>query len=451
MCDPPPLPETGLRGLAGRLRGRVGWRYTFASLQHPNYRLWFWGQMVSLFGTWMQQTAQGYFVYELTRSPAYLGLVGFAAGMPAWFFSLYGGVIADRVNRRKALIATQTAMMFLAFFLAAITFMRVVQGWHMVVLAFALGVLNTFEAPIRLAFVPELIPRQDLTNAVALNGIMFNVATALGPAIAGVTYAFFGPGWCFTINGISFVAVIVALLLMRLPPQEHAERRAPALVQVREGLRYTMREPVLRTLIGLIAATALFGIAFATLIPAWSVRVLHGAPTLKETQLLTWAGGAFHWVDTSSTGATLNGLLLSARGAGALVSALFVASIARFRIKGRLLTLGTFAGPLALLVFAAVRWVPLALLAMFAVGLASILVQNLITALLQNQVDDTMRGRVMGLYSLTFFGTMPLGALWAGALAARIGEPLTVVIGASVSLALAALVYLLVPRLRALP
>jgi MFS family permease len=439
------------RSLVSRLRGQLGWRYTFASLRHPNYRLWFWGQMVSLFGTWMQATAQGFFVYELTRSPVYLGLVGFAAGIPAWFFSLYGGVIADWVNRRTVLVITQTAMMVLAFFLAALTFLGVVEGWHLVVLAFALGVANTFEAPIRLAFVPELVNREDLTNAVALNGIMFNVATALGPAIAGVTYAIFGPGWCFTINGVSFLAVIAALLLMRLPSQQRAARRGPAVAQVREGLRYTVREPMIRTLIGLTAVTALFGIAFATLIPAWAVRVLHGAPTLKEVLRMAWADGSFHWVDTSNAGATLNGLLQSARGVGALLSALMVATVARFRIKGRLLTIGTFAGPLALLAFAFVRQVPLSLLMMFGIGLSSILVMNLVTALVQNLVDDSVRGRVMGVYSLTFFGLMPLGALWAGAVAARIGEPLTVVIGAAVALAMAMVVYLFVPKVRALP
>src|SRR5271157_4058592 len=186
------------------------WRRTFMALKYPNYRLWFRGQMVSLFGTWMQTTAQGFLVYELTHSPRYLGYVGFAAGAPTWLLTLYGGVVADRIPRRMLLIITQSCMMVLAFILAALWFLHVVQPWHIMVLAFLLGVANSFDAPARQAFVSELVPREDLTNAIALNATMFNTATAVGPAVAGATYALFGAGWCFTINGLSFIAVLTA-------------------------------------------------------------------------------------------------------------------------------------------------------------------------------------------------------------------------------------------------
>ena len=170
------------------------WQKTFAALKHRNYRLWFWGQMVSLFGTWMQTTAQGFLIYQVTHSSAYLGYVGFAYGVPSWLFMLYGGVVADRVSRRKLLIVTQSVMMILAFILATLVFTDTVQAWHILLLAFGLGSANAFDAPARQAFVSEMVDREDLTNAVALNATMFNTALIVGPAIAGVIYAAFGPG-----------------------------------------------------------------------------------------------------------------------------------------------------------------------------------------------------------------------------------------------------------------
>jgi len=197
---------------------RINITDTFAALRYPNYRLWFYGQMISLMGTWMQATAQGFLVFELTRSSVYLGYVGFASGVPAWLFTLYGGFIADRIQRRNLLIMTQTSMMILAFILAGLTFLGIVQPWHIIALSFLLGVTNAFDAPARQAFVLEMVPREDLTNAVALNATMFNTGTAFGPAIAGITYAMFGPAWCFIINGVSFIAIIAALAMMKLIP-----------------------------------------------------------------------------------------------------------------------------------------------------------------------------------------------------------------------------------------
>jgi len=221
--------RTGL----SRTVGQVSWQQTFAALKYPNYRLWFWGQMVSLFGTWMQSTAQGFLVFQLTHSPAYLGYVGFAAGLPSWLFMLYAGVIADRMSRRTLLVITQTCMMVLAFIIAGLTFLGLVQPWHILVLALILGVANAFDAPARMAFVLEMVEREDLTNAIALNSAMFNSALVVGPAVAGITYAAFGPAWCFTINGFSFIAVIAALLAMRLRPQVVARRRASALTDLK--------------------------------------------------------------------------------------------------------------------------------------------------------------------------------------------------------------------------
>src|SRR5215210_1109401 len=229
-------------------RPQNAWQRTFTALRSPNYRLWFQGQLVSMVGTWMQITAQGFLVFQLTHSTAYLGYVGFAAGVPSLLFMLFGGVIADRVARRKLLVITQSTMMLLALILAALTFAQLVQPWHIVLLALALGTANAFDAPAGQAFVRELVDREELTNAIALNASLFNLATVVGPTVAGLTYAAFGAAWCFTLNGLSYVSVIVALLLMRLPARVAAPRSGSALTQVQEGLRYTLGHPLLRTL-----------------------------------------------------------------------------------------------------------------------------------------------------------------------------------------------------------
>jgi len=398
---------------------------TFAALRYRNYRLWFAGQMVSLFGTWMQATAQGFLVFQLTGSPAYLGYVGFAAGLPTWMLTLYGGVVADRVPRRTLLLVTQTVQMLLAFALAALVFTGLVQPWHIVGLSLLLGVANAFDAPARLAFVRELVDKDDLTNGIALNATMFNLATTTGPAVAGLTYNLIGPAWCFTLNGISFLAVIGALLQMRIASRPPAPRGASAWNDIKEGFGYIVREPSVRTLIALVGVTSCFGISFATLFPAWAVRILGG--------------------DAATTG-----LLQSARGLGALCGALVIASLGRFEFKGRLLTAGTFAFPALLILLTFTDWLPLTLAILVGAGLAVIMIMNLANALVQTLVPDALRGRVMAVYSMIFFGMMPVGALWVGLIAEAAGEPAAVLSGALVCLFAALLVFVAVPGLRRL-
>jgi MFS family permease len=420
MAPKPPVSSPGAPQQAPRGAGR-----TFAALKHRNYRLWFFGQMISVFGTWMQGTAQGFLVYQLTGSPAYLGVVGFANGVPALIFTLYGGVVADRIPRRTLMIITQSIMMLLAFALAALVATGAVVPWHIAALAFALGVVNAFDAPARLAFVRELVDREDMTNAIALNATMFNMGSFAGPAVAGLAYALIGPAWCFALNGISFLGVIGALVLMRIAPQERRAERASAWHELREGLRYIISTPAVRTIIVLVGATGLFGISFSTLFPVWATDILGGD-------------------------ATTNGLLQSARGLGALISAIAIASLGRITYKGRLLTIGTFAFPALLIVFALMRTIPLALLILVTTGIAVILIMNIANALVQSLVPDALRGRVMAVYSMTFFGSMPLGALWSGWLAEVAGAPAAMISGAVVGLLVAALVWLLVPQIRAL-
>ncbi len=395
---------------------------TFAALKHANYRLWFTGQIISLFGTWMQTTAQGFLVYQLTQSPAYLGYVGFASGLPGWILTLYGGVLADRVSRRGLLIITQSLMMLFAFVLAALTFLQVVQPWHILLLSFLLGVANAFDAPARQAFVSEMVDSEDLTNAIALNATMFNSALAAGPAVAGITYAAFGPGWCFTINGLSFIAVIVALQKMVVKKPDHRPNRKSAFHELMEGLRHVAAHQIIKVLFVVIAVSQLLVFSLSTLIPAWSVSILDGD-------------------------ATTNGFLYSFRGLGSLVGALGIASLGRFSYRGKLLTLGSFVSSALLIVFALVRWVPLSLLVLAGIGVGSIMVMNLANAMVQTMTPEHLRGRVMGAYTWIFFGAMPLGAIWAGSIAGSLGLSHTLMLNGAISLLLSLVVWRAFPKL----
>jgi len=422
----PPPEESPARTLTFRFRESFKWKQAFHALRYPNYRLWFWGQVISLFGTWMQLTAQGFLIYELTHSPAYLGYTAFAAGVPTWLFMLYGGVLADRIHRRTLLIITQIAMMVLAVVLALLTFLGIVEAWHIVLLAFGLGIATAFDAPARQAFVQELVDREDMPNAIAMNSAMFNLATSLGPGVSGVIYVLVGPAWCFIINAVSYLAIIVALAAMRLQPLPPAEHRHPAGVELWEGIRFLRGHAMIKTLISIVAVTCFFGLSFATLIPAWAVKILGG-------------------------NATTNGMLQSFRGFGAFCGALMIASLGRFQFKGRLLTVGGFAFPLLLLSFGVFHQLVPALVILFLIGVSIMLIFNLGNALVQTLVPDKLRGRVMGVYSLAFFGLMPLGALWVGLLAEHLSEPLAVVINGGILLVFFVLIRIFVPRIYDLP
>lgn len=420
------LAQAAAERLGGRPLPAVSLGQTFSAFKYRNYRLWFAGQLVSLVGTWMQTTAQGYLLFQLTRSPVYLGYLGFATGMPSWLFMLYGGVIADRISRRTLLITTQATMMVLAFVLAGLTFLGLIQAWHILLLALGFGVVNAFDAPARQAFVVEMVEqREDLTNAIALNSSMFNLAVAVGPAVAGLTYALVGPAWCFTINGLSFITVIVALFWMRVRPRVVRPQTRAALDDLKEGLRYALSNSAIRTLIGTAAVMSLFGMAFMTLMPAWATTVLGGD-------------------------AVTNGWLLSARGLGAFGGAMMIAALGNFKFKGKLLTIGTFVFPLLLLVFATTRWLPLSLVTMMGVGWGIIVLFNLANSLVQTLVPDDLRGRVLSIYTLNFFGLMPIGALLAGAVAEAAGEPAALVLSALIALAFALFLWRWAPGLRAL-
>jgi MFS family permease len=375
-----------------------------SALRYPNYRLWFFGQLISLVGTWMQTTAQGYLVYQLTDSPAYLGYVSFANGLPSWLFTLYGGVIADRISRRNIIITAQAAMMVLAFILAGLVYTGSVQAWHIIVLSFFLGIANAFDAPARQSFVIELVDREELSTAIALNSTMFNSAAVVGPMAAAATYAIIGPFWCFSLNGLSFIAVILGLALMKIPKTIRPVRKSASLfVEAREGLKYTWHQPVIRMLIFSFMMVTALGMGLVALIPAWAVDVLKGD-------------------------VTTNGSLISARGVGAMSGALVVAVLSQYRIKGKIWGMGLLLQPFFLLAFAISVSLPLSMIFLALTGMSFLAMVNTTNAMVQELVSDDLRGRVMGIYTLTFLGTVPIGSLAAGLLADSIGAQTTVIL-----------------------
>lgn len=393
----------------------------FAALGFRNYRLWFAGQLGSLVGTWMQATAQAFLIYQLTHSPAYLGYAGFASGAPA-VLGLFGGVVSDRMPRRILLLITQTTMMILAAILAALVFAHLVEPWHIIALSLGLGIANAFDAPARQSFVAELVDRDYLTNGIALNAIMFNLARAAGPAAAGAVYGAFGAGFCFLVNAFSFLAVIVALLAIRTVASE--KRKAESLrIEIAEGIGFAFGHPVIRIILLIVAMVAIFGLGYITIIPAWTVTMLGGS-------------------------ALEIGLLQGAQGLGALLGAFAIAAFARGS-RGKMLLTGLLLFPLAILGFAMSRNVILSGLLLVAGGFFVMFVFNLANAIVQTIVPDHLRGRVISVYTLCFLGTMPIGSIVAGALAEWKGELFTVILGGVVLSVFAVSAWFLARPLRA--
>ena len=371
------------------------------ALRHRNYRLFFAGQFVSLIGTWMQSVAQSWLVYRLTGSAALLGLVGFAGQIPVFLVAPLGGALADRRRRHRILLATQAASMGLAASLAALTLSGRIAVWHVFTLAAVLGVVNAFDIPARQAFVPEMVGRDDLGNAIALNSSMFNGARIVGPALAGILVAAVGEGWCFLANAASYVAVIAGLLAMRLSPTVAPRPAVSALRSAADGFRFVARTPPIRAILLVLGVISLTGMPYAVLMPVFADRILHGGPR------------------------TL-GLLMGASGLGALAGALTLASRQGLRGMSRGLAISAAGFGASLVLFSLSRALPLSVVLLVPVGFSMMTAMASCNTLIQSMVPDAMRGRVMAVYSMMFMGMAPFGALLAGAAADRFGAPLTV-------------------------
>jgi MFS family permease len=380
------------------------------SLRARNYRLFISGQLISLIGTWMQTVAQAWLIYRLTGSAALLGLIGFAGQIPVFVLAPLGGVIADRVNRHRVLIATQTSMMVLALLLAAVTLSARVAVWEVFTLAALLGVANAFDIPARQAFVAEMVEREDLANAIALNSSMVNGARIVGPAIAGLVVAAVGEGWCFLINGLSYVAVLAALLRMHVKPSGAPSSMPSAWDSIVEGFAFAWQKTPVRALLLLLGLVSLMGMPYSVLMPIFAEEILHGGPDSY-------------------------GLLMSASGVGALAAAATLTVRKSVRGLGRWVALSAAGFGVCLIGFSVSRALWLSALLLVPAGFCMMMEMASSNTLIQSMVPDRLRGRVMAVYSMMFMGMAPLGALMAGFLATRLGAPATVAAGGVVCIA----------------
>jgi MFS family permease len=393
------------------------------SLRHRNFQLFFSGQLISLVGTWMDTVAESWLVYRLSHSSLLLGLAAFAGQIPIFLLAPLGGVVADHMNRRKIVIATQASSMVLASILAFLTLTNRITVIEVIVLASLMGMVNAFDIPARQAFLVEMVGREDLMNAIALNSSMFNGARVIGPSIAGLLVASIGEGWCFFANAVSYIAVIAGLLMMRIE-NAHVPRRAGSpLEQILEGFRFVASTAPIRSILLLVGLVSVVGMPYSVLMPVFAQKILHGnARTL--------------------------GVLMGATGVGALCGALSLASRKGVQGLGKyiFLTCGGFGA--SLILFSLSRWYPLSVLLLVPVGFCMMLQMAVSNTLIQAMVPDDLRGRTMAAYSMVFMGMAPIGALLAGAAADHISAPDTVAIGGAIAILGAVVFARHLPKIR---
>ncbi len=392
------------------------------ALAHRNFRLFFFGQGVSLIGTWMQSVALGWLVLEITNSPFAVGLNQALRSLGVLVFALYAGVVVDRVDKRRLIVWTQVLQMLEALALALLVWTRTIAPWHVMVLAVGFGIVNAFDIPARQAFLVDLVGRDDLMSAIALNSSMFNAARIVGPAVAGVLIGAAGVAMCFFLNGVSYIAVIASLLAMRLPP--FAPRPATAAWEgFRAGVRFIRSDARVLGLVVLVAVFSVFGFPFLVLMPVVARDVLH-------------------------TNARGYGVLMAAVGVGAMLGALALATRGRRVRQGPALLEGGAAFGVLLVLFATARTFATALLLLALAGCAMIVTTALAYTMLQTIVPDELRGRVMAFYAFVFVGMAPLGAFQAGLLAEHTTAPFAIAVGGAGCVIAILLTAWLAPELR---
>ena len=370
----------------------------FRALKHRNFQLFFAGQLVSLIGTWMQSTAQLWLVYRMTNSPALLGIFGFASQIPILFLASLGGYVGDRYNRHRGVIWTQTTAMILSFVLAALTLIGAVRVWEIVLIAFFAGIVNAFDVPIRQAFLVQMVGKEDLPNAIALNSSIFNGARIVGPALAGFAIAWIGEGWCFFLNGVSFLAVIIALLMMRLDKFEPRASKDSPLQNFVQGFRFAMSDRPIRSALLLMSLMSLLGMQYSVFMPIFARDILHGGPSRL-------------------------GLLMSFAGVGAIAGALHFAGRTDYKGLVEWIAATSTTCSLGIVLFSQSRVYWLSAVALLAVGFSATSQMAATNTMVQGRVPDELRGRIMAVYATMVMGVQPLGALIAGGVAKRIGAP----------------------------
>jgi MFS family permease len=374
------------------------------ALRHRNFQLFFSGQLISLIGTWMDNIAEAWLVYRLTGSSLLLGTVAFAGQIPVFLLAPIGGMVADRWNRQRVVIATQACSMVLAGILAVLTLTGRVTVWEVVVLAALMGAVNAFDIPARQAFLVDMVGREDLMNAIALNSSMFNGARVIGPSIAGILVASIGEGWCFAANSISYIAVIAGLLLMRVNRAPVEVRRVSPFEHIVEGFRFVWNTGPIRALLLLLGLVSLVAMPYSVLMPIFAAKILHGdARTL--------------------------GVLMGATGVGALGGALTLASRSGVKGLGRWVAVACASFGTALILFSFSRWYFLSVALLVPVGFAMMVQMASSNTLIQAMVPDRLRGRAMAVYSMMFMGMAPMGALLSGWSADHIGAQWTLALG----------------------
>jgi len=374
------------------------------ALRHRNFQLFFSGQLISLVGTWMDTVAESWLVYRLTGSSLLLGTVAFCNQLPVFLCAPIGGIVADRYNRHRIIIATQVLSMVVAFILAMLTLTHRVQVWQIMVLAACGGVINAFDIPARQSFLIEMVGREDLLNAIALNSSMFNGARVIGPAVAGIVVAAVGEGWCFMANSLSYIAVITGLLLMQLSPRQQHERETSPLEDIINGFTFVKNTAPIRTILLMLGLLSLVGMPYAVLMPVFAAQILHGGPKAL-------------------------GILMGATGVGALLGAMSLAARVGVKGLGRLIGYCAIGFGIALIAFSFSRMFWVSALLLIPVGFCMMVQMASSNTLVQSMVPDSMRGRVMSVYSMMFMGMAPFGGFFAGAIAHHIGAPYTVAIG----------------------
>ncbi len=401
-------------------------KFLLRALHYRNYRLFFGGQGISLIGTWMQQITMSWLVYRLTGSPFLLGLIGFSGQIPTFVLAPFAGVFADRFDRRRTLVLTQALSMLQALILAVLTFTGFVAVWHLVALSLFIGLVNALDIPVRQSFVIDLVEnKKDLGNAIALNSVMFNGARLLGPSIAGVLIGLFGEAVCFLLNGISYFAIVIALLAMNVRPRVIESSGQPFLHGLAEGARYTFGFPPIRDIILFLGLVSFMGTSYLVLMPVFARDILHG-------------------------GAYALGFLMGATGIGALVGAVFLASRRSVRGLGRFLVIAPMILGVSLVVFSFSRYMALSLVMMLGAGFGMIVHMASSNTVLQTIVEEDKRGRMMSFYAMAFMGMATFGSLLAGSLAQSLGAPATLTICGLICCA-GALVFLTrLPRIRKL-
>ena len=396
---------------------------TLRALRHRNFQLFFSGQLISLIGTWMQSIAESWLVYRKTGSALLLGATAFASQIPVFVVAPLGGIVADRFNRQRVVIGTQISSMILALVFATLTLTGLIQVWHIFVLAALLGVVNAFDIPARQSFLVDMVGKEDLMNAIALNSTMFNGARIIGPAIAGILVARIGEGWCFLANGLSYIAVISGLLMMRVTKPARLAAHGPALAHLIEGYRFARHTAPIRSLLLLLGLVSLVAMPYTVLMPVFAAQILHG-------------------------GARGLGILMGATGVGAMFGALTLATRSGVLGLGRWVAFscGGFGLFLAAFSFSHHFWLSAALL--LPVGFCMMLGMSSSNTLIQAMTPDHLRGRVMAMYTMMFMGMAPFGSLFAGASAEHLGATFTVSIGAVACMGAAFLFFFHLPKIR---